>query len=76
MMIQISHIHQLPEQDLARAPYHLIIAKKQEYFYCRLHLEIKNAYLESIEHHIEYKGPAEHKSELLKCPEITHEYII
>jgi hypothetical protein len=43
-----------------------IIAKKQGYYYCRLHPEIKNAHLESIEHHIKYKDPKWHESELLK----------
>jgi hypothetical protein len=39
---------------------------KQGYVYCRLHPDIRNVHLETIEHHIKYKNPAEHKSELLK----------
>ena len=43
------------------------------HFYCGLHADVKNVHLESIEHHIKFKDPEAHKSELLKCPEITHE---
>ena len=49
-----------------------LIANKQEYYFCRLHPEIKNIHLESIEHHIKYKDPEAHKSELLKSPKLTH----
>jgi len=62
----------LPEHDLDQSPCYQIIAQKQGYFYCRLHPEIKNAYLESIEHHIKYKDSAAHKSELLKMSKLTH----
>ncbi len=37
----------LPEHDLDQSPCHPIISIKQGYFYCRLHPEIKNVYLES-----------------------------
>jgi hypothetical protein len=56
----------LPEHDLDQSPCNPIIAIKHEYFYCRLHPEIKNVHLESIEHHIKYKDPELHKSELLE----------
>ena len=46
----------LPEHDLDQSPCYPIIAQKHGYFYCRLHPEIKNAYLESIEHHIAKKA--------------------
>ncbi len=61
----------LPEHDLDQSPYP-IIAFKQNYYYCILHPEVKNILLESIEHHIKYKDPEEHKSKLLKLPKLTH----
>ena len=61
-----------PEHDLDQSPCYPIIAQKQGYFYCRMHSEIKNAYLESIEHHIKYKDPKGHESELLKLSKLTH----
>jgi hypothetical protein len=63
----------LTEHDLDYSPCYPIIAVKQGYYYCRLHPEIKNSYLESIEHHIKYKDPEMHKSELLKFPKLTHD---
>ena len=62
----------LSEHDLDQSPSRSIIANKQEYYFCRLHPEIKNIHLESIEHHIKYKDPEAHKSELLKSPKLTH----
>ena len=62
----------LPEHDLDQSPCYPIIAQKQGYFYCRLHPEVKNVHLESIEHHIKYKDPETHKSELLKLSKLTH----
>jgi hypothetical protein len=62
----------LPEYDLDQSTCYPIIAQKQGYFYCRLHPEIKNAYLESIEHHIKYKDPKGHELELLKMSKLTH----
>jgi hypothetical protein len=56
----------LPDHKLDQSPCCPIIAIKDGYYYCRLHPEIKNAYLESIEHHIKYKDPKWHESELLK----------
>ena len=61
----------LPDHKLDQSPCCPIIAIKDGYYYCRLHPEIKNTYLESIEHHIKYKVPAAHKSELLKLSELT-----
>ena len=62
----------LPDHKLDQSPCCPIIAIKDGYYYCRLHPEIKNTYLESIEHHIKYKVPAAHKSELLKLSKLTH----
>ena len=54
----------LSEHDLDQSPGHSIIAKRQGYNYCRIHPEIKNAHLESTEHHIKYKDREAHKSEV------------
>jgi hypothetical protein len=62
----------LPDHKLDQSPCCPIIAIKDGYYYCRLHPEIKNTYLESIEHRIKYKVPAAHKSELLKLSKLTH----
>jgi hypothetical protein len=62
----------LPDHKLDQSPCFPIIAMKDGYYYCRLHPEIKNTYLESIEHHIKYNDPAAHKSELLRSPKLTH----
>jgi hypothetical protein len=61
----------LPDHKLESPCCH-IISIKDGYYYCRLHPEIKNVHLESIEHHIKYKDPATHKSELLKLSKLTH----
>jgi hypothetical protein len=61
-----------PDHDLDQSPCYPIIAERQGYFYCRLHPEIKSTYLESIEHHIKYKVPKGHESELLKLSKLTH----
>ena len=45
----------LPDHDLDQSPCYPILAKKQGYFYCELHPEIKNVHLKSIEHYIKYK---------------------
>jgi hypothetical protein len=66
----------LPKHGLDRSPCYPIISLKQGEYYCKLRPEIKNVHLESIEHHTIYKDPAAHESDLLKCPEITHEWII
>jgi hypothetical protein len=62
----------LPDHDLDQSPCYLIIATKQGYFYCKLHPEIKNVHLKSIEHHIKYKDHGIHKSELLKSHILIH----
>ena len=66
----------LQDHELAQSLCYPIIDKKENCFYCRLHPAIRNVHLESIEHHIKYKGPAAYKSALLTCPEITHELTI
>jgi hypothetical protein len=62
----------LPQNDLDQSPCYPIIAIRQGCFYCRFHPEIKNAHLHSIKHHIKYKDPEVHNSELLKFPKLTH----
>ena len=47
----------LPEHDLDQGPCYSIIAKKQGIFLLRLHPDVKKVNLESMEHHINYKGP-------------------
>ena len=66
----------LPDHDFDQSPCYPIIAKRESYFCCKLRPGIKNVHLESIEHNIKYKDPTAHKSDLLKCPEVTHEWII
>lgn len=61
-----------PDHKLDQSPCCPIIAIQDGYYYRRLHPEIKNTHLESIEHHIKYKLPAAHKSELLKLSKLTH----
>ena len=56
----------LAEHDLDHSPCDIIIAKKQGYFNCRLHPEIKNVHLDSVVHHINYKDPEVRRLELLK----------
>jgi hypothetical protein len=38
-----------------------------------LNLETKNTHLGSLEHHIKYKDPVKHKSELIRLPKLTHD---
>jgi hypothetical protein len=61
----------LPDHTLEQSPCYPIIAIKQNYYYCILHPKVENIYLESIEHHIKYKDPEAHKSELLKLLKLT-----
>jgi hypothetical protein len=56
MMIQLPYARS-PEHTLEQSLSYQIITKKHDYFYCRLHPDIKNVHLESIEHHIKYKDP-------------------
>jgi hypothetical protein len=39
---------------------------KIQFYYCKLHPDIQNAYLETIEHHCKYKKPDRHKAEILR----------
>ena len=56
----------LPEHVLEASPCHSILEKKGKFYLCKLHSDIQNNYLESIEHHCKYKEPGYHKSEILK----------
>src|ERR687886_766074 len=60
----------LPEHDLKSSPCYPIIDirtyhnYKIPFYYCKLHPDIENVYLETIEHHCKYKDPNSHKSEI------------
>jgi hypothetical protein len=62
----------LPEHDLKQSPCYLIIDirnyhnYKIPFYYCKLHPDIENVYLETIEHHCKYSNPEAHKLEILK----------
>jgi hypothetical protein len=59
----------LPEHDLESPCYHIIGINhnhKIPLYYCKLHPNIQNANLESIEHHCKYKEPDFHKSEVIR----------
>jgi hypothetical protein len=58
----------LPEHTLEHSPCYPIIErdKNGKIYYCKLHPNIWNINLESIEHHCKYKEPGEHKTEILK----------
>jgi hypothetical protein len=60
----------LPEHDLNASPCYPIIGTRNNYkvsfYYCKLHSEIENVYLETIEHHCKYKQPDSHKLEILR----------
>src|ERR671932_85619 len=62
----------LPEHDLKQSPCYPIIGirtyhnYKIPFYYCKLHPDIENIYLETIEHHYKYKEPTMHKSEILR----------
>ena len=60
----------LPEHDLKASPCYPIIGTRSSYkvrfYYCKLHPEIENVYLETIEHHCKYKEPDIHKLEILR----------
>jgi hypothetical protein len=63
----------LPFHNLEQSPCYPIIDKRQYnnengsgiFYYCKLHPDIENMNLESIEHHCKYKDPELHKSEIL-----------
>jgi hypothetical protein len=55
---------------LWKSPCYPIIGMHNKYrvpfYYCKLHPNIENIYLESIEHHCKFSEPGFHKSEILK----------
>jgi hypothetical protein len=64
----------LSSHTLEQSPCYPIIDKRQynnengnsgTFYYCKLHPEIENMNLESIEHHCKYRDPELHKSEIL-----------
>jgi galactose-1-phosphate uridylyltransferase len=56
-----------PEHTLDESPCKSIISITNDNFYfCKMHPDIQNIYLESIEHHIKYKDPKLHESEIFK----------
>ena len=58
----------LPEHTVEQSPCYPIIGRNNNnrLYFCRLHPEVKNVYLDPIEHHCKYKDPDYHKSEILK----------
>jgi hypothetical protein len=64
----------LSSHTLEQSPCYPIIDKRQYYndngsgtfYYCKLHPDVQNINLESIEHHCKYKDPELYKSEILK----------
>jgi hypothetical protein len=60
----------LPEHNLKQSPCYPIIGVNDSYkvplYYCKLHHDVENIYLETIEHHCKYKEPNVHKSEILR----------
>jgi hypothetical protein len=66
----------MPEHDLKQSPCYPIIDirnyhnyKKIPFYYCKLHPDIENVYLETIEHHCKYSNPEVYKLEILKLTE-------
>jgi hypothetical protein len=63
----------LPKHSLEQSPCYPIIGIHNKYrvhfYYCKLHHNIENIYLESIEHHCKFSNPQLHKSEIIKCLE-------
>lgn len=60
----------LPRHPLELSPCYPIIGIHNKYnvrmYFCRLHPQVQNNYLESIEHHCRFSDPQLHKSEILK----------
>jgi hypothetical protein len=60
----------LLKHSLEQSPCYPIIGMHNKYkvlfYYCKLHSNIENIYLESIEHHCKFSNPEFHKLELLK----------
>ena len=63
--------HPPPPHELQDSPCKLIIRLDNHslFYNCTLHPDIRSYHLESIEHHIKYKNPEMHKSEILKLLE-------
>ena len=57
----------LPEHTVEQSPCYAVIGRNNanRLYFCRLHPEVKNVYLDPIEHHCKYKDPDYHKSEIL-----------
>ena len=43
-----------------------MVTNKVPLYYCKLHPDIENIYLESIEHHCKFSNPEFRKSEILR----------
>ena len=62
-----------PPHTLDESPCKSIIRMDDHsFYYCTLHPEVRNIHLESIEHHIKYKYPEMHKSEILNISNFVH----
>jgi hypothetical protein len=74
-MIRMNPIGPLPETYLRAKP---MLYNKGNFYYCKLHPEVKKNYLETIEHHIKYKDRDLHKSEILKAMSdvVTRSYLL
>jgi hypothetical protein len=60
--------HPPPPHELEDSPCQLIIRfdSHSSLYNCILHPDVQSYHLESIEHHIKFKNPDMHKSEILK----------
>jgi hypothetical protein len=60
----------LPKHSLEQSPCFPIIGMHNKYrvpfYYCKLHPNIENVYLQSIEHHCKFSEAQVHKSALLQ----------
>lgn len=60
----------LPKHSLEQSPCYTIIGMHNKYrvpfYYCKLHRNIENMYLEIIEHHCKFSEPGLDKSEILE----------
>ena len=58
--------HPPPPHELKNSPCRSIIRiDTYSLYYCTLHPDVQSYHLESIEHHIKYKNPEMHESEIL-----------
>jgi hypothetical protein len=65
--------HSLPSHTLEQSPCYAVIDKRpyinengsDTLYFCKLHPNIENINLQSIEHHCKYNNPELHKSEIL-----------